>query len=144
MSTRSMIGKVLADRVTIKAIYCHFDGYPEHNGKILVNNYNDEQKIDALIALGDLSSLGQEIGEKVDFNDRDATFAASRYQCVAYGRDRGETDIEARTFHSLRYVVERQSDAEYIYIWNGQTWACYKPSGKMIDLYYKDADNDMA
>jgi len=33
MPARSMIGIVNEDK-TVTAIYCHFDGYPNHNGKV--------------------------------------------------------------------------------------------------------------
>ena len=41
MATRSNIGIVNEDD-SITAIYCHWDGYPEHNGKILLNHYNNK------------------------------------------------------------------------------------------------------
>jgi hypothetical protein len=46
MSTRSFIALEEGDKY--KAIYCHWDGYPEHNGKILVANYNTQEKIKKL------------------------------------------------------------------------------------------------
>ena len=84
MSTRSNIGIRNADG-TIKYIYCHFDGYPEHNGKILTENYTNINRVNELLKLGDLSVLGKFIGEKQDFDNR------VRDYCLAYGRDRGET-----------------------------------------------------
>lgn len=124
MSTRSHIGKQL-ENGSIKYIYCHFDGYPEHNGEILKEHYKTEAKIDALLELGDLSVLGEEIGEKQDFNNRQ-----SNNMCLAYGRDRGETDIEAR-------ITEDESefmDQEYSYLWNGAEWKCFNGSGEEIVL----------
>jgi len=56
MSTRSTISKVNQDG-TITSIYCHWDGYYSNNGKLLLENYNDEKKIDELLSLGSLSSL---------------------------------------------------------------------------------------
>ena len=38
MATRSAIGLKKIDG-TIEAVYCHWDGYPAHNGKILMNHY---------------------------------------------------------------------------------------------------------
>ena len=40
MATRSVIGIVNLDK-SITGIYCHYDGYPENNGKILLNHYTD-------------------------------------------------------------------------------------------------------
>ena len=43
------------------SIYCHWDGYLSHNGKILLKNYNTYDKVVALISEGDISSLGESI-----------------------------------------------------------------------------------
>jgi hypothetical protein len=67
---------------SILAVYCHWDGYPSHNGKILNAHYTERSKVQELMDLGDLSSLGPEIGEKHNFD------APPKGQCNAYGRDR--------------------------------------------------------
>ena len=43
MSTRSLIGYFDSESPEIKMVYCHWDGYPEHNGKLLLNHYNYRQ-----------------------------------------------------------------------------------------------------
>lgn len=80
MGTRSTIAIETAPG-TFRRIYCHWDGYPEHVGYTLATHYGTREKADALLDLGDLSSL-----------------AASLEETVAYMRDRKETDCEARTF----------------------------------------------
>lgn len=119
MSTHSLIGKVNKDN-SITYIYCHFDGYMEHNGRILQEHYTKESKVDDLLKLGDLSILGEEIGEKHDFNDYDLTTA--KKWCRAYGRDRGETDIEARTVQSANNIVGQE---EYVYLFEDNKWKCF-------------------
>lgn len=57
MSTRSYICKELPNG-KYKTIYCHFDGYVDHNGLFLNDIYNTEKKVDELINLGNLSTLG--------------------------------------------------------------------------------------
>lgn len=61
MSTRSHIG--IKDSRGITYVYCHFDGYPEGVGKTLLENYDTEEKINALIAEGDMSVLGNTLEE---------------------------------------------------------------------------------
>ena len=56
MATRSTIALEFADG-TVQQIYCHWDGYLEHNGKILFNHYVDPYKTRDLIDMGDISSL---------------------------------------------------------------------------------------
>lgn len=57
MSTRSRIGYFENDENVITSIYCHFDGYPSNNGKILFESYKDLASLQKLISGGNLSSL---------------------------------------------------------------------------------------
>ena len=56
MATRSNIG-VLQDDGTIKAIYCHWDGYPEGVGATLANHYDSHIRASELVELGDILNL---------------------------------------------------------------------------------------
>lgn len=123
MATRSTIALEFADG-TIGQVYCHWDGYLAHNGKILVESYQDPFKVRELIDLGDVSSLAAEIGVKHPF-DNPGSFGTSEYQaykdqygnmCKFYMRDRGEEGVEARYFKDFdTYRAEAQSE-EYNYI----------------------------
>jgi hypothetical protein len=116
MATRSNIGILNSDG-TVNYIYCHFDGYLEHNGKILNEHYITEGKVRMLMDLGDLSVLGEDIGEKQDFENR------VKGTCLAYGRDRGETGVgvKARTCSYVDYTKEYFE--EYVYLFTpGQGW----------------------
>ncbi len=107
MATRSNIGISNQDG-TVNYIYCHWDGYPEHNGAILNEHYTTEGKVRMLMELGDLSVLGENIGEKQDFENRVAG------SCLAYGRDRGESGVAARTCSYVDYTKEYFE--EYVYL----------------------------
>lgn len=110
MATRSNIAKKTT--TGYEFIYCHFDGYPSHNGKILLEHYQDENKVQELIDLGDISSLGEEIGEEHDFNQ------CPPKQCNAYGRDRKEEDVDTRFSDSLEGCYQEQ----YLYVWQDGKW----------------------
>ncbi len=56
MGTRSTIALEFADG-TVEQVYCHWDGYLEHNGKILRDHYMNPFKVKKLLALGGFSSL---------------------------------------------------------------------------------------
>src|SRR5690554_3636984 len=91
MATRSTI-TVRTGENERKEIYCHWDGYPEHNGVLLLEHYNTQEKAEKLIELGNLSSLGEFLEPKSKthtFNNPEENV------CVAYGRDRGENNTEA-------------------------------------------------
>ena len=122
MSTRSSIAIKTEDG--IKAIYCHWDGYVDHNGRILREHYNNTDKVKALIDLGDLSCLRPELGMKHDFDKRDDSLGLTDDWCVAYGRDRGERDVSARTFETIAEWVETMAGSwcEYFYLYDGQDW----------------------
>lgn len=119
MATRSHIG-VRQLNGTVDYIYCHYDGYPEHNGNILVNHYQNIDKVNQLLDLGDLSILSEEIGEQQNFNDR-STHRDN--WCLAYGRDRGEKNIEKRNA-SFTELLENDY-VDYLYIFDGDYWECY-------------------
>lgn len=121
MATRSHIGKQL-ENGQIKYIYCHWDGYPEHNGAILKEHYTTEAKVDELLALGDLSHLGEDIGEKQDF----ANISTHKDGwCLAYGRDRGEENTEARIGDTDDFL-----DQEYSYLFVNGKWKCFTGTGR--------------
>jgi hypothetical protein len=67
MGTRSTIALEFADG-TVEQVYCHWDGYLEHNGKILQEHYSDPFKLRDLIDQGGISSLGKSIGKKHPFS----------------------------------------------------------------------------
>lgn len=56
MGTRSTIALEFADG-TVQSVYCHYDGYLEHNGQILLKHYSDPFKLRDLIDLGGFVSL---------------------------------------------------------------------------------------
>jgi hypothetical protein len=125
MATRSMIG--LSDGKAIVAIYCHYDGYPQHVGRILFENYDSVDKVQELLKLGNLSSLGKEIGEKQDFNN-----PTDRDWCLAYGRDRGERNQEAKSFHSLFYAANHFDHCDYFYVFEDNRWQFMRNGNKNL------------
>jgi hypothetical protein len=144
MGTRSTIIAKLSTGQT-KRIYVHWDGYPDHNGRILLEHYQDQTKIDQLIELGDLSSLAEEIGEKHAFNAPprfvegsntkiSPAYEAHSRQCLAYGRDRGEEDTKAKLVKSRKAAIKSSANcgAEFVYLWNGQQWEITTPEGGPI------------
>jgi hypothetical protein len=109
----------------VRAVYCHWDGYLEHNGSILNKHYSASPKVNNLIALGGLSSLRPEIGEKHTFSRLDSTLPEEEYErlygnmCTFYGRDRGETEAEFKVFPTLKKAESyfEGSWCEYLYVY---------------------------
>lgn len=150
MSTRSCIGIIDKETQEVTTIYVHFDGYPSGNGQILLDHYQDPEKVKQLIELGNLSSLGREIGEKVEFNGffSDPEADHSR-QCLAYGRDRGEEDEGSRTESLQEYADEEDVWIEWTYLFDGESWyyTCMDGGRRigrvpLLPLTQKDIDRD--
>ena len=126
MATRSAIG-IKLENGNIMAVYCHWDGYPSHNGAILAENYTDPETIKALISLGDISSLGPEIGVKHPFDTYNLDeIEKQNYKEMTtyYGRDRGEKGTEYKTFENFAAFVEYYdpTGAEYFYLYDQGEW----------------------
>jgi hypothetical protein len=100
----------------IVSVYCHWDGYVANNGKILLENYTDIDKIEALVALGSISSLGTAIGDKQDFDDRSTQ---KDEWTLFYSRDRGE-QLSIQEYDDIPSWINDME--EYAYLWNGQEW----------------------
>ena len=130
MGTRSRIGVMHGNKV--KSIYCHWDGYLSFNGRILQESY-DSAKANELVALGDLSSLRANIGEKHAFSKHDvpaeeveAFETLTENWCTFYGRDRGEKGTEFEVDHTFAEFLERVDGCggDYYYIMENGQWYC--------------------
>ena len=112
MGTRSMIAIQNPHSKQVRAVYCHWDGYLEHNGAILAKHYSASPKVNNLIALGDLSSLRKDIGVQHSFDNRTPEHEDS---CTFYGRDRGEKDVGFKVFDTLKEAEEHYTWSDYYY-----------------------------
>jgi hypothetical protein len=119
MGTRSRIGVMHGDKC--KSIYCHWDGYLDHNGRILLEHY-DSAKANYLVALGDVSSLEQnvEIPEGVNHSFNEPAKGITTF----YGRDRKENGCEFAVDHTFEDFMKRVDGcgAEYYYIMRDGVW----------------------
>ena len=109
MGTRSTIALEFADG-TVEQVYCHWDGYLEHNGKILQEHYSDPFKLRDLIDLGDMSSLGERLGTQHAFDK------APEGECTFYLRDRKEQGCGKKKFVDYENYVRCHQYEEFEYI----------------------------
>lgn len=142
MATRSSISIRNADG-SYTGIYCQYDGYLSGVGHTLEQHYTDEDRIRQLMALGNLSSLGAEIGERHEF-DNPHRYSDPGYQewqnrygnwCTAYGRDRGERNQAARRRATLVALLSELSQ-EYDYLWDEGRWKvrCHATDNVFVDI----------
>ena len=141
MATRSTIA-ILREDGTVAKVYSHWDGYLEHNGKILVENYDTAEKVEALIAGGDISSLGEVVGERHPFDTYDKSKLTAEDLALAeraqaegwtlyYGRDRGETGVEAKVYKDLETYEREAQFEEYNYLFMYGEWAYVSYDGRV-------------
>lgn len=153
MSTNARIGIQKDPNAPVRSIYSHWDGYPAGVGRRLLDHWQDKDKIEQLIAGGDLSNLGEVIGEDRGTGWFDQTYKLPhddprRKECLFYGRDRGEEGVEADR-HPLDQWPSCGQEWEYLFDgttgeWWGREvgWGPY-PTGKwtpLADLVRQDEE----
>ena len=121
MATRSRIGVQLKDG-SVLSVYCHWDGYPEWNGKKLKEHFNTRQKVSELIDGGDISSLWTD----TDWQNK----KMEEYRTLYYA-ERGEEDTAPNFDNSFEAFINgvRESWADYAYLFTNGEWKCYTPKG---------------
>lgn len=136
MATRSRIGMEMPDG-KIKSIYCHWDGYPEGVGETLEKHYQDPKKIEELLELGDISSLGSFYDEEISKGDwkkfdeldpvkREELIKQAEDCTVAY-KDRGE-DVPARIDENEEEFISKlgKCGEEYNYLYKEDFTGVYR------------------
>jgi hypothetical protein len=131
MATRSVIA--MATDKGFSAIYCHWDGYPEYVGAILSKHYTDAEKVQSLMAMGDMSVLGIDIGptdRPLTKEEREAHSETDPHKfayCTFYGRDRDEELSKAETYsHMHLRGFADHCGAEWLYVYANGAWETHK------------------
>jgi len=117
MSTRSRIA-IENQNGSVTSIYCHFVGYISGVGKLKKENYTTQDKVEALIELGDISSL-------------EMTPASTD----AYHRDRCE-DLHKTSYLCVEdlFNLGFQSGIEYVYCFTkNNIWLVNKVGSNQVN-----------
>ena len=117
MGTRSRIGIQLKDN-SVLSVYCHYDGYPEFNGRVLRDNYDTVEKVRNLIDGGDMSCTWTNAG----WNNETLPESGPLHYTA-----RGES-LESnapRYDESIFDFLDKKNNEEYAYIWTvNNEWKC--------------------
>ena len=112
--TRWLVG-IEAPSGKIASTYGHWDGYPEHVGKMLKKYYNNTGKVKQLMKLGKqgISTIDKSMkgGKDHSFNN------TKKGETVFYGRDRGSKSSMSSTWKN-RDKLKFNSGDEFAYIWS--------------------------
>lgn len=137
MGTRSRIGIELPDH-SVVSVYCHWDGYPEFNGKKLVQHYQNREDVQDLIDGGGMSSLRtrntwennsplkDENGEFIHDSEGFIMSENDRDPQPLYYTERGEElDVQHTSFDE--FVSGNMGGEEYAYLYDlNDNWKAYK------------------
>lgn len=109
-----------SSRITVKcmdgkyrSVYCHYDGYVNHNGKMLVTHYNSQELAEKLVAGGGMSSLDK----LCDAVEGHSFTTPMEGYTVYYCRDRGE-ELDIIVQDHLHGIPRE----DYNYMWDGEKW----------------------
>jgi len=119
MGTRSRIGIQLKDD-SVLSVYCHYDGYPEFNGRVLRDNYDTVEKVRELIDGGDMSCTWTNVGwNNETLPESGPLHYTSRGESMEMNAPRYDDDI----FEFLK----KENNEEYAYIFTvNNKWVCRK------------------
>ena len=103
MGTRSRVAVMHGD--VCKSVYCHYDGYLDYAGRILLSHY-DSTAANQLVALGDNSGIKETTAE------------------MNFYSDRGEEDVSWQVAHSFEEFLEQvdRCCGEYYYVMKDGVW----------------------
>ena len=112
MGTRSRVAVMHGD--VCKSVYCHYDGYLDYTGRILLAHY-DSTAANQLIARGDNSGVKETIEEMNFYEDREA-------QGEEVNEFLKSTPWEVA--HSFEEFLEQADGcgAEFYYVMKDGTW----------------------
>lgn len=132
MSTRSAIVEK-TETGEFRGIYCHGNGYLSHNGRILLEHYNNPSKVSDLISLGDIVTLGNRVSPSI--NEKHSYDSPVEDITVAYLRDMKEDEGEvSTTVGSTLEEVLSCIDYSYAYVFIHNDWYLYDYERKLIKL----------
>lgn len=122
MATRSTIS-VLNEDGTVITVYCHWDGGFWRNGPVLQEFYNDETSVRELLAMGNISSLGETLDSS-----------------IFYTRDRGEKNQKAATYQSFSDIEAQEFN--YLFVPNeGWRVAYHGNEGPLYEEMEKNSND---
>ena len=103
MGTRSRVAVMHGD--VCKSVYCHYDGYLDYTGRILLAHYNSTAA-NALIARGDNSGVKETLEEMNFYADRD------------------EDNVSWQVSHTFEEFLEQVqgNGCEYYYVMRDGVW----------------------
>lgn len=115
MATTSSISVFNPETNLWHSVYCHWDGYLSHNGKILFDHYPTIDLALKLVSEGDMSILGEGY-------------------CIYYGRDRDEKRAKQWIGEEFDLALSPKFGQDYNYWFKDGNWYCLEYQNGQIPL----------
>lgn len=133
MSTNSNIGILYKDG-TVEAIYCHWDGYFDHNGVLLYDYVKTLEQVKEMLSKGDLSYIEEKDHQLISehYIDRGGNPEGNKSQFFKSKRE------YLRFLHKNTYI-----EYSYLFSEKDNNWLCYKNRTNkdfepLQDILYKE------
>ena len=133
MGTRSRIGIELKDQ-SILSVYCHYDGYPSFNGRVLREFYNTKEKVSQLINGGNMSCTWTNAG----WNNETLPECGPLHYTMR-GESIEENAPELNKNQSEYLKTADNCGEEYAYLFTSAGWTCYN-TRSWDDNYMKEEE----
>lgn len=118
MSTRSFICIEDVEQ-GYRGIYCHYDGYPEHVGSILVKHHNSISAAEAIV-----------FGPQIRNFDHDGTIA----------RFGDGTPDDSEVYLGIEDALNSAFDYVYLYSTADNCWKCFKAPRSSVQGYLEECE----
>ena len=133
MGTRSRIGIQLQDN-SILSVYCHYDGYPAFNGRVLRDNFDTVEKVRNLIDGGNMSCTWT----NADWNNETLPESGPLYYTMR-GESIEDNAPELNKNQSEYLKTADDCGEEYAYLFTSAGWTCYN-TRSWDDNYMKEEE----
>ena len=121
MATRSRIGIELKDS-SIMSVYCHYDGYPAFNGRVLREHFNPVEKVRELIDGGDMSCTWTNAG----WNNETLPESGPLYYTMRGESLENNAPQLYKDLNEFMVAADDNYGAEYTYHFVTGEWICHK------------------
>lgn len=127
MATRSTLSKVNSQTGEVFSVYCHWDGYLEHNGRMLLEHYNSEDRAIILLSMGAISALNETIDDS-----------------IFYCRDRGEDwdTVKPNRYENWAQFINTHRGEEFDYVFVDNEWHLFNDVGGRTPLSHLEELQD--
>ena len=139
MGTRGYIAKQVGPDAYL-TIYSCIENYPEHAGKLLLENYSSPELVDKLVALGDIWRLEKNLDPNPDLQHDSEK--QQEDVILSFTRDAGESNCQAEMM-TLEELDDTSTSIQFVYVFTlDNNWKYFAPGQAALGFRDIQADLD--